>query len=195
MSKDTNTTTPSIDEFDVDAWIDGASAAVEEITVTNDLTLAVEAAQAMEDLRDAVDAADREKADGTPVKGRRLAQASTDDVQAARARVEELQARNPRSWVTIRVSTLPEDTRAGIADAGQKGRDFTVHAMAACATIRPHGAPAEQGRKITADQWRKVIESIAGQFVEVDNALAKVTLGAVVTPDFWGASSPADPTS
>ena len=170
-------------------------AAAESMSAQSASTQKAEQKKVEAEKAEAESAANREKVDGTPTKGRRLAQASTDDVQAARARVEELQARNPRSWVTIRVSTLPEDTRAGIADAGQKGRDFTVHAMAACATIRPHGAPAEEGRKITAEQWRKVIESIAGQFLEVDNALARVTLGAVVTPDFWDESSPGDRTS
>jgi len=186
--------TPNIDDFDVDAWLSGAAAACEDVTVTRDLQLAVDVAAAHDALVAAEEDAEEATQTGQPNR-RRLAAKEPQAVADARAALDALRGRAPESWVTVRVSTLSESARQEIIAGKHRDRSFTLHALAATATVRPAGAPAEAGKKLTVEQWERFVDVIGGQFAAVDAALARVTFEAVVTPDFSPVSSDANPTS
>lgn len=170
---DTTTTDPrpSVDSFDVEAWIAGRTIPTRTVRVTNDPGLQMRFALLETELRQALDAGN-----GKPrVPGARAGARPDTVADQVRAKMRALLAETEASWATITVRAV---TPAESAELSQEPTRIGV--IVASLTV----AGTLNGVALDRDGWARVLDAIGvTQTLSVEAALNECA-GAVVTPDF-----------
>lgn len=193
----TPTPTPAdLAEFDLDAFIAGAVTATKTVAIAQDRSLGEQIRQAMQDVMDLEQAQSNDKAAGRPSK-RRAATSEDPDLEAARARLADLEEKAEGTYVFVRVEALSRATRKqALKDAQAADGDIDAYNQAVLAhtaqlfKVDPRTNPNAPGKTLTFDQWGAFVDAIG--YVQWDalvGAMAEAA-GTGVSPDF---SQPASP--
>lgn len=197
MPDNTQTPTPAdLAEFDLDAFIAGAVTATKTVAIAQDRSLGEQIRQAMQDVVDLEQAQSDDKAAGRPSK-RRAATAENPDLEAARARLADLEEKAEGTYVFVRVEALSRATRKqAVKDAQAAGGDVDVYNQSVLAhtahvfQLDPRTHPHAPGKTLTFDQWGAFADAIGYlQWDALVDAAAEAA-GTGVSPDF---SQPASP--
>lgn len=193
----TPTPTPAdLAEFDLDAFIAGAVTATKTVAIAQDRSLGEQIRQAMQDVMDLEQAQSNDKAAGRPSK-RRAATSEDPDLEAARARLADLEEKAEGTYVFVRVEALSRATRKqALKDAQAADGDAYAYNQAVLAhtaqlyKLDPRTHPDAPGRTLTFDQWGAFADAIGYMQWDVLVDAAIEAAGTGVSPDF---SQPASP--
>lgn len=194
---DTTTPTPAdLTEFDLDAFIAGAVTATKTVAIAQDRSLGEQIRQAQQDVIDLERRQANDKAEGRPSK-RRAATAEDPDLEAARARLADLEEKAEGTYVFVRVEALTRAARKqALKDAKDAGGDVDTYNQSVLAhtaqifQVDPRTHKDATGKMLTFDQWGEFAEAIG--FMQWDALVdaAAEAAGTGVSPDF---SQPASP--
>ena len=197
MPDNTQTPTPAdLAEFDLDAFIAGAVTATKTVAIAQDRSLGEQIRQAMQDVVDLEQAQSDDTAAGRPSK-RRAATAEDPELEAARARLADLEEKAEGTYVFVRVEALSRATRKqALKDAQAAGGDVDVYNQSVLAhtaqvfQLDPRTHKDAPGKTLTFDQWGAFADAIGYlQWDALVDAAAEAA-GTGVSPDF---SQPASP--
>lgn len=193
----TKTPTPAdLAEFDLDAFIAGAVTATKTVAIAQDRSLGEQIRQAMQDVVDLEQAQSNDKAAGRPSK-RRAATSEDPDLEAARARLADLEERAEGTYVFVRVEALTRATRKqALKDAQAVDGDAYAYNQSVLAhtakifQLDPRTHPDAPGKVLTFDQWGAFADAIGYMQWDALVDAAIEAAGTGVSPDF---SQPASP--
>lgn len=199
MPNNTPTQTPTpadLAEFDLDAFIAGAVTATKTVAIAQDRSLGEQIRQAMQDVMDLEQAQSNDKAAGRPSK-RRAATSEDPDLEAARARLADLEEKAEGTYVFVRVEALTRATRKqALKDAQAVDGDAYAYNQAVLAhtaqvfQVDPRTHPDAPGKTLTFDQWGAFADAIGYMQWDALVDAAIEAAGTGVSPDF---SQPASP--
>ena len=185
----------NLDEFDLDAFIDGVVQPSKVVAVAQDRTLGQQLQEAMQAVLDLQADEVNAKAEGRPSK-RRAATEASPELEAARQRLDDLEKAAQSTFVFVRIESLSRDVRnQAIKDAGPTGSVelYNQSALAHCAKVYktdPRTHPDAPAKVLSSEQWGVMSTAIGA--LQWDALLAAITevTEAGVEPDF---SQPASP--
>lgn len=183
-------------EFDLDAFIAGAVTATKTVAIAQDRSIGEQIRQAMQDVMDLEQAQSNDKAAGRPSK-RRAATSEDPDLEAARARLADLEEKAQGTYVFVRVEALSRATRkqalkdaqAADGDAYAYNQSVLAH-TAQIFQLDPRTHPDAPGKMLTFDQWGAFADAIGYMQWDALVDAAIEAAGTGVSPDF---SQPASP--
>lgn len=176
--------TPDVEDFDIEKWIQGYTAPTTTVPVTNKPGAGLELAR----LESEIAKIKRELKEATVPggakrsAGRRAGSAQSPQETELRKQMRQILDELDGTWIEVGLRALDPIESNKLGDDHPNRMTRLGHALALAGTVK--------GKKMDAEQWLKFFKAIGNaQTVKLESELDQIS-GAVVTPDFSERVSP-----
>lgn len=186
----------NLDEFDLDAFINGVVVPTKTVAVAQDRAIGQKLREAMQAVVDLEQSEREAKADGRPSK-RRAGMTESPELTQARQDLSDLEAQAAGTFSFVRVEPMTKSVRKqALMDGKAANGDMEVYSASVVAHTAkvyrqdPRTHPDAPGRVLTVEQWQQFAEAMG--FMQWDAIIDATNDVAAegVSPDF---SQPASP--